>query len=42
MGMGQTDMSAFVAQVSDVEAERGQDFVDVAIVDEAEAVKPGQ
>jgi hypothetical protein len=34
-------MSAFAAQVSDVEAERGQDFVDVTIVDEAEAVKPG-
>jgi hypothetical protein len=34
-------MSAFAAQVSDVEAERGQDFVDVTIVDEAETVKPG-
>ena len=41
MGMGQTDMAAFVAQVSDVEAERSQDFVDVTIVDEAETVKPG-
>ena len=39
--MGPTYMSAFAAQVSDVEAERGEDFVDVAILDEAETVKPG-
>lgn len=39
--MGQTHMSAFAAQVSDVEAERSQDLVDVTIVDEAETVKPG-
>src|SRR5215472_8850860 len=42
MGMGQTDMSAFFAQVSDIEPEKGQDFVDVAIVDQTETMKFGQ
>ena len=41
MGMGQTNVSAFLTQVSNIQAERGQDVVDVAIVDEAETVKPG-
>lgn len=39
MRMREADVSPLLAQISDIEAEERQDFVDVAIIDKAEAVK---
>ena len=39
MGMGQVDVSPLLAEIRDVETEKGQDLVNVTIVDETEAVK---